>query len=99
LYRYAAEVADVEHDMEWLTGGDLPGVYGRRLKFAEGSLYTFVSEFGWNAEVKVKDAASGAVYSFTLESDRSVLFATDRQGRVTAVYRPEEVSIKTEGLA
>ncbi|GGA30930.1 hypothetical protein GCM10010917_14990 [Paenibacillus physcomitrellae] len=97
LYRYAAEVADVERDMEWLSAGDLPGVYGRKLTFANGGLFVFVSEFGWDADVKIKDAATGKIYSFTLESDRSVLFATDVEGRITAVYRPEEVNIATEG--
>ncbi|WP_138495083.1 alpha-amylase family protein [Paenibacillus pinistramenti] len=96
LYRYAVDAAGVTGDMEWLAGGDLHGVYGRKLTFAGGSLYVFVSEFGWDADVKVKDSATGKVYSFTLESDRSVLFAADRDGAITAVYRPEEVEIRVE---
>ncbi|MCJ8013040.1 beta-galactosidase [Paenibacillus sp. KQZ6P-2] len=98
LYRYAAAAAGVEQDMQWLAGGDLPGVYGRKLSFKDGSLYVFVSEFGWDAPVQVKDPQTGVSYSFNLESDRSILFAADREGRVTAVYRPEEVQIKMEGI-
>lgn len=98
LYQYAAEAAGVGQDMHWIAGGELPGVYGRKLSFKEGNLYVFVSEFGWDASVKVQDPRTGAAYSFTLESDRSVLFATDREGRITAVYRPDEVAIRTEGV-
>lgn len=98
LYQYAAEAAGVGQDMHWIAGGELPGVYGRKLSFKEGNLYVFVSEFGWDASVKVQDPRTGAAYSFTLESDRSVLFATDREGRITAVYRPDEVPIRTEGV-
>ncbi|WP_433618117.1 beta-galactosidase [Paenibacillus cellulositrophicus] len=96
LYRYAAAAAGVERELEWLAGGDLPGVYGRKLSFRDGSLYVFVSEYGWDAPVQVKDPQTGAVYSFTLESDRSVLFAADREGRITAVYRPDEVDIQVD---
>ncbi|GIO32800.1 MULTISPECIES: beta-galactosidase [Paenibacillus] len=98
LYRYAAEAAGVGQDMQWIAGGELPGVYGRKLSFKEGNLYVFVSEFGWDASVKVQDPRTGAAYGFTLESDRSVLFATDREGRITAVYRPDEVEIRVEGV-
>lgn len=94
LYRYASEKAGVVDDLEWLAGGELAGIYGRKLKFAEGSLYVFVSEYAWDAEVKVRDRATGQVYSFMLESERSVLFAADPQGKITAVYRPEEVEIE-----
>ncbi|MFU1794987.1 beta-galactosidase [Paenibacillus azoreducens] len=98
LYRYAAAAAGVEQDMQWIAGGELPGVYGRKLSFKDGSLFVFVSEFGWDASVQVKDPQTGASYSFMLESDRSVLFTADRNGRITAVYRPDEVQIKVEGV-
>jgi hypothetical protein len=72
------------------------GVYGRKVAFAEGSLFAFVSECGSDAELAVKDPDTGAVYRFLLESERSVLFAADRQGRLLSVYRPQEVRIRTE---
>ncbi|GGO05310.1 beta-galactosidase [Saccharibacillus kuerlensis] len=95
LYRYAAEKAGVTDDLEWLAGGELAGVYGRKLKFASGSLYVFVSEYAWDTEVRVRDRVTGTGYAFILESERSVLFAADVKGNVTAVYRPEEVQIES----
>ncbi|WP_172195360.1 beta-galactosidase [Saccharibacillus qingshengii] len=94
LYRYAAKQAGVVDDLDWLAGGELAGVYGRKLNFAAGSLYVFVSEYAWDTEIKVRDRASGKVYDFMLESERSVLFAVDASGAVTAVYRPHEVEIE-----
>lgn len=93
LYQYAAQAAGIETGLEWISGGDLPGVYGRKLAFAEGSLYIFVSEYAWDAGLEIKDPATGAHYSFLLEKERSVLFAADSAGKLVAVYRPEEVNI------
>ncbi|OWA33337.1 glycoside hydrolase [Saccharibacillus sp. O16] len=95
LYRYAAQQAGVVDDLEWLAGGELAGVYGRKLTFASGSLYVFVSEYAWDTEVRVRDRVTGASYAFTLDSERSVLFAADSAGVLTAVYRPDEVSVET----
>ncbi|CAI6072343.1 beta-galactosidase [Cohnella sp. JJ-181] len=96
LYAHALETAGYQPALEWLAGGDLPGVYGRKLSFAEGSLFVFVSEYACDAPVRVKDAATGAVYSFLLERERSVLFSADREGRLTTVYRPDETKIEAE---
>lgn len=96
LYSYALEAAGCGSELEWLEGGDLPGVYGRRLRFAEGSLFVFVSEYAFDAPIRVKDPVSGATYSFLLERERSVLFAADPEGRLTAVYRPEETDVTAE---
>jgi hypothetical protein len=96
LYRYALNRAGVRQELEWLAGGGMRGVYGRKVAFAEGSLFAFVSECGSDAELAVKDPDTGAVYRFLLESERSVLFAADRQGRLLSVYRPQEVRIRTE---
>lgn len=93
LYRLAIDRAGVEPELEWLAGGNLPGVYGRKIGYAHGALYVFVSEYGHPAEIQVRDPASGAIYTFTLESDRSVLFTTDTQGGVRSVYRPDQVQI------
>ncbi|MDO7908177.1 beta-galactosidase [Paenibacillus sp. JX-17] len=96
LYRYAAGKAGITAELEWLSGGELPGVYGRKLAFHGGSLYVFVSEYAWNADVRVRDAGTGNTYAFELEKGRSVLFATDRKGQLLGVYRPEEVKIELE---
>lgn len=98
LYRHALQAAGVRAEMEWLQGGDVPGVYGRKLTFGDGALFVFVSECGADVPVEVKDADTGAVYGFELKQERSVLFAADKEGRVMAVYRPDEVEIaESEG--
>ncbi|MEK4451047.1 beta-galactosidase [Paenibacillus sp. FSL L8-0506] len=93
LYRYAVNAAFVECDLEWISGGDLAGIYGRKLSFATGALFTFVSEYAQDAKIEVKDSATGRTYSFVLEQERSVLFATDSKGDLLGVYRPQEVEI------
>ncbi|MCC3376953.1 alpha-amylase family protein [Cohnella sp. REN36] len=99
LYAYALETAGWQPEMTWARGGDLQGVYGRKLSFADGALYVFVSEFARDAEIEVRDAGTGVQYGFTLERERAVLFATDRAGRVTGVYRPDQVAVRAEGAA
>lgn len=99
LYRYATSAAGCIPEMEWLSGGDLPGIYGNKLAFAGGSLYVFVSEFAGDADIAVKDTRSNTKYSFTLASERSVLFAADSEGRLIGMYRPEEVNVVCEQVA
>ncbi|MEF3306996.1 alpha-amylase family protein [Paenibacillus sp. GYB003] len=96
LYGHVLAECGIAPELEWERGGDLPGVYGRKLTFREGALFVFVSEYSGNAAVRVKDPATGRVYAFTLASERSVLFATDREGATVAVYRPGEVTIETQ---
>ncbi|MOA26051.1 hypothetical protein D3C78_1468180 [compost metagenome] len=79
--------------MEWISGGDLVGIYGRKLSFATGALFTFVSEYAQDAKIEVKDSATGRTYAFLLEQERSVLFATDNKGDLLGVYRQREVEI------
>ncbi|WP_376766980.1 beta-galactosidase [Paenibacillus agri] len=95
LYRYAVRISGVQEDLQWHTGGDLPGVYGRKLNFAEGALFVFVSEYAWDTEVEIKDVSTGTVYSFILDKERSVLFTVDAEGRLQSVYRPDEVTISS----
>jgi len=97
LYRYAAGQAGVSPVMEWLTGSDLPGVYGQKLAFKNGNLYVFVSEYAWDAPVEIKDPVSGMTYQFTLPAERSILFATDQGGQLVSTYRPQEVNIAVKG--
>lgn len=96
LYRYAVEQTGISAGLEWVSGGDLPGVYGRKLDFAEGALYIFVSEYAWDADIEVRDPQAGASFSFLLEKERSVLFAVDKQGQMVSVYRPENNNIATD---
>ncbi|MEK8128278.1 beta-galactosidase [Paenibacillus filicis] len=93
LYRYAIEAAGCDSGMQWKRGGDLAGVYGRKLSFKEGFLYVFVSEFAWDVEIEVQDTDNEANYTFTLEKERSVLFAADATGKILSVYRPDEVQV------
>lgn len=93
LYDYALRAAGIEPEMEWIHGGRLPGVYGRKLRFDQGSLWIFVSEFGHDTPIEVGDPETGRAYSFVLAKERSVLFAGDAEGRLLSVYRPEEMDI------
>ncbi|AWB43092.1 glycoside hydrolase [Paenibacillus sp. CAA11] len=93
LYRYAASRAGVRCELEWIQGGELPGIYGQKLSMDRGSLYVFVSEYAWDAEVEVKDRTTGTVYRFLLERERSVLFTADLKGGLLSVYRPHEVTV------
>ncbi|GAF08495.1 hypothetical protein JCM16418_2576 [Paenibacillus pini JCM 16418] len=94
LYRYAISAAGCESGLEWIKGGDLAGVYGRKLQFKDGYLYIFVSEFGLDTNIEVKDTVTQKSYTFVLEQERSVLFATDAQGQIKSVYRSDEVHIQ-----
>lgn len=93
VYAAALAQAGVAAELEWLHGGDLPGVYGRKLTFADGSLFIFVSEFACDAAIEVRDPQSGAQYAFSLPQERTVMFAADAAGKLIAVYRPDEVTI------
>ncbi|WP_163580817.1 alpha-amylase family protein [Gracilibacillus saliphilus] len=93
LYQKALGGAGVEAELEWLEGGDLPGIYGRKLTFRDGYLYTFVSEYAVDSLVKIKDPATGKVFQFMLEKERSILFATDKQGRITSSYRNHDIML------
>lgn len=94
LYDSALGTAGVEPELDWLQGGELPGVYGRKLAFAGGSLYIFVSEFGSDAGIKVRDPQNGTTYAFMLERERTVMFAAALDGQLLAVYRPQQVQIR-----
>jgi len=96
LYRKAAETAGCSPELEWLQGGEQAGLYGRKLAFPHGALYVFVSESGEDADVAVRDPATGRRYAFRLESDRSVLFAADAGGAPVAVYRPDETGVRVD---
>ncbi len=92
LYEYVMQKAGVKIELEWLEG-DLPGNYGRKLQFKNGNLFIFVSECAEDTQVSVKDPVTDKNYSFTLEAERTVMFTTDKDGKITAIYRPEEVEI------
>ncbi|EFU39451.1 hypothetical protein PVOR_24249 [Paenibacillus vortex V453] len=93
LYAEALRSAAILPELEWLKGGELPGIYGRKLAFGQGSLYVFVSEHAASAEIEVRDPVSGTGYAFVLERERTVMSMTDAEGQVRTVYRPEEVHI------
>lgn len=95
VYHHAIQKASIPEELQWLKG-DTPGIYGRKLKFPGGNLFVFVSEYGLDQKVKVKDTSTDGIYGFTLVSDRSVLFATDTKGHILKVYRETEVSIDTK---
>lgn len=92
LYNYALETAEVSKHLRWKQG-DYPGVYGRKLDFSDGKLFIFVSEFGEDCPVEITDPKTNKTYDFTLEKERTVMFATDKDGKIRQVYRPHEVTI------
>ncbi|MEW4368451.1 beta-galactosidase [Paenibacillus kandeliae] len=94
LYQYALTEAGAEPELYWQQGGELPGVYGRKLDFAKGSLFIFVSEYGDDAAITVTNPSNQQQYSFTLEAERTVMFATDGEGKLLSTYRPHEVNIQ-----
>ncbi|CAM4336454.1 beta-galactosidase [Paenibacillus alkaliterrae] len=93
LYEYALAAAGCGRELDWIKGGELSGIYGRKLTFRDGALFVFVSESGFDEAIEVKDPVTGAVYSFALESDRSVLFGCDANGGLRSVYRPSQVEV------
>lgn len=94
LYRLMLQAAGCKQELEWLGGGELPGVFGRKLAFAAGALYVFVSEYAVDAEIEVRDPDTGTTYAFTLPKERSILFAVNAEGSIIAAYRPQEVAIR-----
>ncbi|MGM7721664.1 beta-galactosidase [Metabacillus sp. Hm71] len=95
MYDYALTKANIHRPLKWHVGGDLPGIYGRKMSFREGALFVFTSEYACDTEIEVTDTATNMTYSFTLESERSILFAADRSGRIVGTYRPNEVTIQS----
>ncbi|MBD2845970.1 beta-galactosidase [Paenibacillus sp. IB182496] len=97
LYRHALGAAGVEPELEWESGGEQPGVYGRKLTMADGAaLFTFVSESARPHAIAVRDRATGRRYAFRLPAERAVLFATRADGALHSVYRPDESQIDVE---
>ncbi|WP_318618012.1 beta-galactosidase [Sporosarcina sp. YIM B06819] len=94
LYNHAIAKANISTHLEWLTG-DYPGIYGRKLSLANAELFVFVSEFGEDTTVKIKNPVNQVTYEFLMEAERSVLFATDYEGNVIGTNREREVSINT----
>lgn len=96
VYEHALRMAGIAAELVWERGGDLAGLYGRKLRFADGALYVFVSEYGEDADVAVADPDTGKRYAFTVKRERSVLFFANADGAVEAVYRPQEHTIRVE---
>ncbi|SFE74068.1 prepilin-type processing-associated H-X9-DG domain-containing protein [Paenibacillus algorifonticola] len=94
LYEEAFRASGAELELEWISGGDAAGVYGRKLQFDEGNLYIFVSEYSSDIELEIRDPLTGAHYAFVLENERTVMFVADHEGQLLSVYRPEQVSIR-----
>ncbi|MDO3411951.1 beta-galactosidase [Saccharibacillus sp. CPCC 101409] len=97
LYDYALRRAEVEAPLDWLEGGDLPGVYGRKLEFREGSLYIFVSEYGADTDISFRDVSTGKAYGFKLPRGRIAMFTVDKDGALRTVYRPEDGGVRIIG--
>lgn len=95
LYRYVIAASKAAPELVWEQGGEFAGVYGRRLSFDNGDLFIFVSEFGHDVELCAANPETNQAYAFTLESERTVMFATDLNGKIQAVYRPHEVHVVT----
>ncbi|MCD9020311.1 beta-galactosidase [Cohnella silvisoli] len=93
VYRHALSVAGYHPSIEWIRGEELHGVFGSKVAFGEGALYIFVSEYGYDASIEIRDSKTGKGYSFELESERTVLFAADAEGRLVSVCGGDEVLV------
>ncbi|ULO04922.1 beta-galactosidase [Paenibacillus sp. 19GGS1-52] len=93
FYNMAAEIAGIMPELEWKIGGEIPGIYGRKLGYANGALFIFVSEYAWECPIEVRDPRNGTSYRFLLGAERSILFATDPLGTLLETYRPKETEI------
>ncbi|MFB9331139.1 beta-galactosidase [Paenibacillus aurantiacus] len=91
LYEHALSEAGVKRELEWLEGGENAGLYGRKLRFAEGALYIFVSEYAYAATVAVRDPEHGGTYRFELAPGRIAMFAAGLDGEIRAAYRGQAV--------
>jgi hypothetical protein len=98
VYQSVLTSAGVGKDMDWVEGGQLHGVYGKKMQFGSGQLYIFVSEYAHDVNISVKNDLLGIRYSFKLSSERSVIFATDLQGNLTSTYRPHEVHVQIDEI-
>ncbi|MCP3738606.1 beta-galactosidase [Rossellomorea sp. BNER] len=96
LYQYTFNLAGLSEHLNWHKGNHL-GIYGRKLDFENGKLFIFISEFGENTTIKITDPGTNQTYEFLLESERSVLFATDKTGEILDTYRGDEVNIVLDG--
>lgn len=94
LYEYVLDKVDINQPFIWKKG-DYPGIYGNKLSFEKGFLFIFVSEFSKDTAIEITDPVTNQTYSFTIESDRTVMFATDKQGVITTNYRSEAIEINT----
>ncbi|PWV89123.1 beta-galactosidase-like protein [Paenibacillus cellulosilyticus] len=94
LYGHVLKTCGLKQELEWLAGGDNSGLYGRKLRFEDGALYIFVSEYGYPANVAVRDPEHGGTYCFQLEPGRIAMFAVDADGALRAVYRKQQVEFK-----
>jgi hypothetical protein len=88
LYAAVIAKAGIKQDLEWISGGENRGVYGRKLSFGKGALFVFVSEFAADTQIAVKDVKTQKTYHFTLKKERAVLFATDNNGELIASLVP-----------
>ncbi|TDQ42936.1 beta-galactosidase [Aureibacillus halotolerans] len=94
FYEQVLQPHQLSAELDWETGGDLPGIYGRKLTFENGSLFIFVSEAAYEIDVAVRDKETGKRYSFSVESERTVMFSCQSDGTLTSIYRPEEVQVE-----
>ncbi|GEM_PF-179158 len=93
LYRYMLQESGAQRELVWHDGADNSGLYGKKLTFAQGQLYIFVSEFGYAAPVRVTDPLHGQTYSFEVPAGRIVMFAADRAGKLLSVYRQMPITV------
>ncbi|TYP69504.1 beta-galactosidase [Paenibacillus methanolicus] len=92
LYEHALAEAGVKRELEWLEGGDNAGLYGKKLRFADGALYIFVSEYAYPAAVAVRDPEHGGTYRLELAPGRIAMFAAGRDGEIRQTYRRQVIA-------
>jgi hypothetical protein len=97
LYQTAMDWAGLSSPLNWLSG-EQPGVFAQKLSFERGALWILVNESGKEEAIRFEDKTSGITYSLTLASERAVLFATDKEGKVTNRLRKHKVGLNSAPL-
>lgn len=92
VYSKALQQAGINPVFRW-NEPKAEGILAKKLDFAEGMVYIFVSESGQDHHLDVTDMDTGCTYKFLLESDRSVLFAVDKKGNFIRSYRSVAIEI------
>ncbi|MDO8685629.1 MAG: beta-galactosidase [Clostridiales bacterium] len=85
IYQKAIGISHVKNDIRILNS-DIPGIFIKKLKFTAGCIYILVSETGSNTQVEFEDNETGYKADVMIQSERAMLLAVDKEGRIISRY-------------